>query len=47
MLPKNKVKFVPKNAQNKGGIIGAKKARLEAAKKQQLEQTIAKKKKNE
>ena len=42
---KNKVKFVPKNAPNKGGIIGAKKARIEANKKQQLEQAREKRKK--
>lgn len=35
-----KVKFVPKNAQNKGGIVGAKRERLEAEKKVRLEKTL-------
>lgn len=34
---KDKVKFMPRNAQNKGGVVGAKKARILAEKKQHLE----------
>lgn len=42
---REKIKIIPKNAQNKGGIVGAKRQRLEAEKKARLEQTLAKRKK--
>ena len=40
-----KPKFVARNAENKGGVPGAKKARLDAGKRKNLEKIVSKKEK--
>ena len=45
-LPQSKKpKFVPRNAENKGGVPGAKKQRLDAEKRKRLEKIVGQKEK--
>jgi len=46
-LPQSKKpKFIPRNAENKGGVPGAKKARLDAERRKNLDKTLSKKEKS-